>query len=155
MFEFKIKPKRVKFERRTAKGKWIPAFETVFENPPNLPELFMHMDLADQYEFGARALSSRGKQIATTRARGFYFDLSASNLVSVIYDTPDNLTRTPVLYSHNNHKFKPIKEFQDYILEHNGIDKAKELPPCESDGYLCCYKVRLMDGKVITVAFYN
>lgn len=173
-FEINIKPRRVTLETRTFKGKWIKHSDLTFETPVTPDELYMYLKIANTFRYGARAISSRGNQLMTTRATAFMVALSTANLVSVVYkkivesspeSSPENkstfnmsntplLFSRPVLFSRNNKHYDNYTKLEHFFIDHKGIDYAKCWKETESDGKLICFGIRMNDGSELTLAAY-
>ena len=173
-FEINIKPRRVTLETRTFKGKWIKYSDLTFETPVTPGELYAYLEIANTFGYGARAISSRGNQLMTTRASALMEALSTANLVSVVYkkiveslpeSSPENkssfnmsntlrLFPRPVLFSSNNKHFDNYTKLEHFFIDHKGIDYAKYWKETESDGQLVCFGVKMNDGSKLTLAAY-
>lgn len=151
MLELEIKPYVVKFQRQTKAGKWIDLYEIKSEAVLTEWDL-CGKALKEERLRGQniRILSSRGNQILTTCALGFYHTLSCANLISVkLADKSD-----PIMLSRNNILFKPYAELQSIIQANKGICKAKRRKSVAEDGFLSVYNVTFNNGETCSVACY-
>ena len=163
-FEINIKPRRVTLETRTFKGKWIKHSDLTFETPVTFDELYTYLKIANTFGYGARAISSHGNQLMTTRAIALMIALSEANLVSVVYkkiveSSPENkftfdMNNTPALFSRNNRHFADYTKLEHFFIDHKGIDYAEYWKETESDGKLACFGIRMNDGSKLTLAAY-
>lgn len=163
-FEINIKPRRVTLETRTFKGKWIKHSDLTFETPVTPDELYAYLEIANTFGYGARAISSRGNQLMTTRASALMEALSTANLISVVYkkiveSSPENkftfdMNNTPALFSRNNRHFADYTKLEHFFIDHKGIDYAEYWKETESDGQLACFGIKMNDGSKLTLAAY-
>lgn len=152
MLELEIKPYVVKFQRQTKAGKWIGLYELRSEAVLTDTELCIKAENEQKLRGqNIRVLSSRGNQILTTCALGFYYKLRFANLISVkLADKPD-----PIMLSQNNILFKPYTELQSIIQANKGIRKAKLRKFTAEDGFLFVYNVTFNNGETCSVTCYR
>lgn len=162
MLEANIKPKTIILERRTPKGEWLFHSE-IQKNTPFNEHTIVHAMIGvceheheTNFEYGIRAMSSRGIQLMTNRGGIEFLEAcDVCNLISMIIPSEDETsTGTQRFFSRNNTHFEPYKALQRLIGENGGIDKFVKRPLCEEDGRLPCGDIYFVNGKKVSVAFY-